>query len=61
MADACALVTAGRKLIGQPIQCGDGWIVAAALRHDLPLLTHNARHYQGITGLTLVTHASVAP
>ncbi len=57
MADAWASVTASRKLIGQPIQCGDAWIVAAALRDDLPLLTHNARHYRDIPGLRLVTHS----
>jgi tRNA(fMet)-specific endonuclease VapC len=57
MADVWASVTAARKLIGQPIPCGDGWIVAAALRHDLPLLTHNARHYRDIPGLKLVAHS----
>lgn len=29
----------------------DAWIVATALRHELPLITHNAKDYQGIAGL----------
>jgi len=61
MADAWALVTAARKRIGHPIECGDAWIAAAALRHDLPLLTHNARHYHDIPGLKLVTHPDPQP
>ncbi len=61
MADAWARATAGRKRIGQPIECGDAWIVAAALRHDIPLLTHNARHYHNIPGLKVITHPDAQP
>ena len=57
MADAWALTTAGRKRIGQPIECGDAWIAASALRHGIPLLTHNARHYHDIPDLKLIARA----
>jgi len=30
-------------LAGRPIECGDAWIAATAIRYGLPLLTHNAR------------------
>jgi tRNA(fMet)-specific endonuclease VapC len=57
MADRWAQVTLGRKRLGRPINCGDAWIAAAALRHDVSLLTHNAQDYQDIPGLKLITHS----
>jgi tRNA(fMet)-specific endonuclease VapC len=51
-----AEVTAHRRRIGRPIECGDAWIAATALRHDIPLLTHNAKDYHDIPGLKLITH-----
>ena len=54
--EAWAMATAHRTRIGQPIECGDAWIAAAALRHDIPLVTHNARHYRDIAGLKVVSH-----
>ena len=43
----------GKK--GWPIAVGDGWIAATAIRHSLPLLTHNARNFQHVDGLRLIT------
>ncbi len=51
-----AEITGNRRRLGQPIECGDAWIAATALRHDIPLATHNARDYQDIPGLKLITH-----
>jgi tRNA(fMet)-specific endonuclease VapC len=42
MAEMWAQVTATRQGLGRRIESGDAWIAAAALRHDIPLLTHNA-------------------
>ena len=56
MADQWAEVTAHRKRIGKQILCGDAWIVAAALRHEIPLLTHNAKHFEDIPGLVVISH-----
>jgi tRNA(fMet)-specific endonuclease VapC len=56
MADAWARITVARRRSGRPIACGDGWIAAAALRHDIPLLTHNTAHYAEIPGLVLLSH-----
>jgi tRNA(fMet)-specific endonuclease VapC len=51
-----AQVKAARQRIGRPISSEDCWVAATALRHDLPLLTHNATDYHDIPGLKLVTH-----
>jgi tRNA(fMet)-specific endonuclease VapC len=56
-ADKWAEVTVHRRRIGRPIDCGDCWIAATALRYDLPLVTHNGKHYADIPGLRVVSHA----
>lgn len=55
-ADAWAEICVERILAGRPITCGDCWIAACAVRHDIPLVTHNAKHYAGIRGLRVLTH-----
>jgi tRNA(fMet)-specific endonuclease VapC len=40
---------------GHPISVADAWIAATAVRHGLPLVTHNARHFQFIDGLEIIT------
>jgi len=46
---------AGRQRSGRPISSSDAWIAACALRHEIPLVTHNARDFEGIPGLALIT------
>ena len=54
MADAWAETAVARKRAGRPISCGDCWIAAGALRHGIPLLTHNGKDFEGISGLEVV-------
>jgi predicted nucleic acid-binding protein len=39
MASHWAEITAHRRRLGRPIDCGNAWIAAAALRHGAALLT----------------------
>jgi tRNA(fMet)-specific endonuclease VapC len=55
MADSWATITAARKRLGKQIACGDAWIAAAALRHGIPLLTHNISDYSDIENLTAIS------
>ena len=48
-------LVAQRQRDGKPIAPNDGWIAACAVRHAVPLLTHNVRDFRGITGLTMIT------
>lgn len=45
MAWAWAQLTATCESAGRPIAPSDAWIAAAALRHGLPLLTNNRKHF----------------
>ena len=46
---------AERQSVGRPMSPQDAWIASTALRHGLPLITHNTKDYQGIAGLDLRT------
>jgi predicted nucleic acid-binding protein len=39
------------------IETNDLWIAACAVRHAIPLITHNRRHFEGIPGLTVISEA----
>lgn len=43
-----------RSVKGHPISEGDAWIAATALCYDLPLVTHNVKHFQHLQELGLV-------
>jgi predicted nucleic acid-binding protein len=40
---------------GRPMGPSDAWIAAVALRHGLPLVTHNRKHFDGVAGLTVIS------
>ena len=40
---------------GRPMGEGDAWVAAVALRHGLPLVTHNRKHFDGIPGLMVIS------
>ena len=46
-----------RKSAGRPMDLADAWIATTALRHGLPLVTHNRRHFTGIDGLEVISFA----
>ena len=51
-----AEVTVTAQERGRRIECADAWVAATALRHDVPLVTHNRADYLGVSGLTLISH-----
>jgi predicted nucleic acid-binding protein len=52
-----AEVSAEAKTKGLSIECADAWIAATALLHNIPLITHNRRHFENIDGLSLISEA----
>ena len=49
-------VTVAAQSRGCRIECADAWIAATALRHDVPLVTHNRSDYLGVPDLKLISH-----
>jgi tRNA(fMet)-specific endonuclease VapC len=43
---------------GHPIAAPDAWIAATASFLDVPLVTHNGRHYTGVSGLRVISERS---
>jgi tRNA(fMet)-specific endonuclease VapC len=52
-----ANVTVAAQSRGCRIECADAWVAATALRHDVPLVTHNRNDYLGVPDLKLISHA----
>jgi tRNA(fMet)-specific endonuclease VapC len=50
-------VRAERQSIGRPISPQDAWVAATALRHNLPLITHNSGDFEQIANLDVRTAA----
>jgi tRNA(fMet)-specific endonuclease VapC len=46
---------------GTPIADNDLWIAACALRHSMPLVSHNRKHFIRISGLTLISEDTTEP
>lgn len=40
---------------GSPIQTADAWVAATALLHDIPVVTHNWKHFAGVDGLAVIS------
>ena len=45
---------------GRPMSSGDAWIAACALRHSLPLVTHNRSDFAHVSGLELISMSGEA-
>ncbi len=52
-----AWITSVCHRLGRPRQHNDLWIAATALRHELPLVTHNRRDFVDIPDLSVISEA----
>ncbi len=39
------------------LETNDLWIAACAIRHNIPLLSNNRRHFEGLSGFQLISEA----
>ena len=53
-----AEATDSARIVGRPISSSDAWVAAAALRYDVPLVTHNRTDYLGVANLKLISERS---
>ncbi len=42
---------------GHPIDMADAWVASVALLFDIPLVTHNRRHFENIRNLQILSEA----
>lgn len=52
-----AKLRAESQQIGRAISSQDAWIASTAIRHNLELVTHNLKDFQGLPKLRLITPA----
>jgi predicted nucleic acid-binding protein len=57
LCETWAAVTVEARRAGRPIGHADAWVAATARLYDLPLVTHNARHFAGVSGLAVLTQS----
>ena len=50
-----ARVKSESRKSGKPVATEDAWIAAVALMFDIPLVTHNRKHFQNINGIKIVS------
>lgn len=50
-----AEITHAAQQKGKTISTPDVWIAAVALMFDLPLVTHNRKHFENISGLQIIS------
>src|SRR5437763_10489909 len=50
-----ARIKSAREKKGRPITFADAWIAAAALQLNVPLVTHNARDFEAVDRLLILT------
>jgi len=42
---------------GRPIEAADAWVAAVALTFDVPLVTHNRKHYENVASLKIISES----
>ena len=48
-------ILAESERFGNAVNPLDAWIAACAVRHNVPLVTHDYRDFKGIAGLSIIT------
>ncbi len=46
---------------GKTVAANDLWIATCAIRHSIPLVTHNRKHFDGIPRLILISEVASPP
>ncbi|CAN5670240.1 type II toxin-antitoxin system VapC family toxin [soil metagenome] len=52
-----ARITINAQKKGRPIGTADAWVAAAALMFDVPLVTHNRKHFENVESLKIISES----
>lgn len=42
---------------GNPIKTADAWVASVSLLYDIPLVTHNRRHFENVENLKIISES----
>lgn len=59
LCDTYGRLKAETRAAGITVGDNDMWIAASAVRHNVPLITHNRRHFERIPALVLISEEPV--
>jgi tRNA(fMet)-specific endonuclease VapC len=59
LCDAYGRLKAETRAAGVVVADNDMWIAASAVRHNVPLITHNRKHFENIPDLVLISEEPV--
>ncbi len=52
-----ARITIDARKKGKPILTADAWVAASALMFDVPLVTHNRKHFENVESLKIISES----
>jgi len=52
-----ARITINAQKKGRPIGTADAWVAAATLMFDVPLVTHNRKHFENVESLKIISES----
>lgn len=52
-----AKIKSDAQKIGRPIATADAWVASVAILFDIPLVTHNQRHFENVGNLTIISES----
>ncbi|QDV42222.1 Toxin VapC4 [Stieleria neptunia] len=61
MADAWAMLRDAATRAGRVLRTADGWVAAAAVSRDIPLVSNNEKDFGYLPNLTLITDPAKRP
>ncbi len=61
MAEAWAYLRDAANRMGRKLRTADGWVAAAALSRDIPLISNNAKDFNYLPDLVLMTDETGSP
>jgi len=52
-----ARITINAQKKGRPIEMADAWVAAATLMFDVPLITHNRKHFENVENSKIISES----
>ncbi len=57
LCETWANIKSNARKTGNPIKTADAWVASVALLYDIPLVTHNRRHFENVENLKIISES----